>query len=266
MGRVRLKKTFQISAIAILILFFGVLFYYRYDQDRRAYLQHRYCQNIISYQKVSQQLEDFPAILSENIYLEETFDQKVLPQIKDFFVQGLRPQISNRATADLQFKQGLQKDQAAIENTKNIQDLLKTLETKAQSCERIIFVEGVFSPRYLFDPYPQEPKIDQSTLEWKKMLSDLRPLAVQVKKQIELDFQTLCQAWRNLFQAQQISRYFDLQCRRPQGKKKCSAEQNEKLKQFASEQEEQYSTNFSKFKKKWAKIPLTNEEVTRKCL
>ena len=262
----RLQKILKISAVMVIVATVGLLGYYRYDQDARAYLNYQYCQNFISLREVAHQLEVFQPLLAENVYLEETFDQKILPQIKNDLISRLKPLHENRVTRDDHFVQVLEQDELDLKAAKNISGLLKNLETRSQRCERTSFVRGVFPPKIFVSQYPQQHSLKDELPKWQQTLVELKPLAIEVKQQIESDFHTLCQGWKNLAQAKQISRYFQMQCDRPQAKKKCSAEQNEKLKQYAGDLEEQFQTNYAKFRKKWTKISLAGEEMQKKCL
>lgn len=262
----RLQKTLQISAITIVIAAIGVLAFYRYDQDSRSYLQYQHCQNLIVLHVAAQKLEIFAPVLAENVYLEETFDQKILPQLKSALQQKIEPVKSDRATKDDGFTKRLRQDQADFGGAKSVLDILKLSQEKAQKCERHTYVKGFFPAKLLPIYYPEQHSFEKELQQWQQTLVELKPLAVEVKKQIESDFHTLCQGWRNLAQAQQISRYFQTQCQSPLTKKKCSAEQNVKLKQYAGELDEQFQLNLSKFKKKWTKISLNNEEMKKKCL
>jgi hypothetical protein len=264
----RFQKLFLYILAALVCVPVLIFVVQRYEEDSVAYLKYSYCQQVALLQDQAKQLKLFSTDLNNNVYLEETFDQKVLPNMKTYFITQMKPQVQGRVLSKQSVRAELDQDIQAIESVTSIQMLISALEKKSFECKKI----GNFQPRlisasYLTNYFKIPP--DQFPLkaqEWQSEFAKLKPLAEQVKKQIQNDFGTLCQGWKNSNQAQQISRYFQNQCDNPKTKKKCSAEQNVKLKAFAHVSSAQFEENFFKFKKKWIKISLALTDMEKRCL
>jgi hypothetical protein len=253
------------------ILTVGAVFWLmqKYDQESIRVLFVEYCQNREQLKKLSHEIKVFSPELAENVYLEETFDQKILPQIKTFFIDSLKPLGLGRAKNDASFQILLNRDIQAVYSTKNIEELIDTISSQStnQICnQNLTFIRGVFPQKFLPSNYASTPVIRAPLAQWQAQFIQLKPLAAEVKKQIREDFRTLCQGWKNLDQADQISKFFQMQCQNPRSKKTCSAEQNVKLKSYASGLELQFKENFSKFKKKWSKVQIGLDQMKKRCL
>jgi hypothetical protein len=264
----RFQKLFLYILVALVCALVLVFVVQRYEEDSVAYLKYSYCQQIALLQDQAKQLNLFSADLNNNVYLEETFDQKILPDVKTYFITQMKPQAQGSALRNQSVRAELDQDIQSIESVTSIQILISAFEKKSFECKKIgnfqpRFISAHFLTNYFKIPPDQFPFKAQ---EWQSGFVKLKPLAQQVKKQIQDDFGTLCQGWKNSNQAKQISRYFQNQCDNPKTKKKCSAEQNVKLKAFAQASSAQFEENFFKFKKKWIKISLALTDMERRCL
>lgn len=259
----RFQKTFLFLTLLIALSVCGILIFYSYDQESKIFLRATYCQRVGALWEFSHKVLALQPELTENIYLEETFDQKILPGIRQFFSNQLKPLQNDRITADEKFQLMLQSDLAVIDRTENLPKLAEFFGNRAKACP-VRYEPGRIPDQYL-KVYYKPINVAHHFEDWQRALAKLKPLALEVKAQIQNDFQTLCQSWKNWFHADRISHYVNGQCDQPKTKKRCSPEQNEKLRTYASGLESQFQENFAKFKKKWSKITVSVQDMKKRC-
>lgn len=277
----RFSKIYLTLFIVILAVGSGLWLMQKYDQESSSVLFADYCQNRDHLKNLSREVQAFQPELAENVYLEETFDQKIFPSVKAFFSDELQPQGTSRALQSTLFQTLLKRDVQGVQSAQSIDALMDALSehTTTLVCQKhLIFITGIFPRDFLprhYAGYTTEYNaghgarpavIHEHMKTWQEQLAQLRPLAREVKSQIQKDLRTLCQGWKNFDQAEQISRFFQMQCQNPSSKKKCMAEQNDKLRSYASSLESQFKENFNKFKKKWSKVQIALDQMKKRCL